>query len=365
MNVLFVTNVPSPYRVDFFNELGKSVELTVIFERHGASDRDKQWQGDKAQHFTEIYTEDKPIGIDRSVGRNLTKILKSLKFDHLIISGYASPAVMLAIAYCRTHCIPYYIESDGGFNKKDQFPKSILKKFMLRGANGHFVTCEEYRNYLLSLGVNSECIYKYPFTSVKQAEILNKPLAVDEKSVLRKKLGIKEEKIVLSVGQFIHRKGFDVLIEAARKLPDSIGIYFVGGVPTEEYTALVGKYHLRNIHFCGFKDKAALREYYLAADVFVLPTREDIWGLVVNEAMACGLPVITTDRCIAGLELIKNGVNGYIVPVEDVNTLCVTIQNCYSALKRQEGMAEAALQVMRKYTIENMAEVHDQLIKQM
>ena len=52
----------------------------------------------------------------------------------------------------------------------------------------------------------------------------------------------------------------------------------------------------------------------MAADVFVMPTREDIWGLVINEAMAYGLPVVSTDKCIAALELVKNGRNGYIIP---------------------------------------------------
>ena len=57
---------------------------------------------------------------------------------------------------------------------------------------------------------------------------------------------------------------------------------------------------LTNVHFVGFKTKEQLEDYYRAADLFVLPTREDIWGLVVAEAMAYGLGVITTNRCNAG-----------------------------------------------------------------
>ena len=52
-----------------------------------------------------------------------------------------------------------------------------------------------------------------------------------------------------------------------------------------------------------------------------MPTREDIWGLVINEAMAYGLPIITTDNCLAGLELIKNEENGYIIPVNNTELL--------------------------------------------
>lgn len=60
-----------------------------------------------------------------------------------------------------------------------------------------------------------------------------------------------------------------------------------------------------NIVFVEFKTKEDLIDYYRAADLFVLPTREDIWGLVVNEAMAAGTPVITTTNCGAGMEILK------------------------------------------------------------
>ena len=75
------------------------------------------------------------------------------------------------------------------------------------------------------------------------------------------------------------------------------------------------------ILFVEFKRKEELAEYYKMADLFVLPTREDIWGLVINEAMAKGLPIITTDKCVAGLELIQNGMNGQIVKSDDISAI--------------------------------------------
>ena len=81
------------------------------------------------------------------------------------------------------------------------------------------------------------------------------------------------------------------------------------------------EYGLSNVYFEGFKNKDELKDYYRAADLFCLQTRGDVWGLVINEAMAEGLPVITTDKCVAGLELVENGINGYVVPVEDEEKL--------------------------------------------
>ena len=109
------------------------------------------------------------------------------------------------------------------------------------------------------------------------------------------------------------------------------------------------------IHFVGFKQKKELAEYYKAADVFALPTREDVWGLVVNEAMAYGLPVVTTDRCIAGLEMVKDGVNGKLVNVEDKKELSAAINEC---IDNYYKYSEGALKKAGEYTIEEMAKSH-------
>ena len=75
----------------------------------------------------------------------------------------------------------------------------------------------------------------------------------------------------------------------------------VGDEPTQEFIEMKNNMKLDNIVFVGFKTKKELKDYYIAADVFCLQTRGDVWGLVVNEAMAYGLPIITTDKCVAGM----------------------------------------------------------------
>ena len=154
-------------------------------------------------------------------------------------------------------------------------------------------------------GENST-IYRYPFSSLGNKDIINTPLSQQEKNAIRKILDIKEPQMILAVGQFIHRKGFDVLLQAARTMDKNIGIYIVGGKPTEEYLQIQKENNLTQIHFEGFKTKEELAMYFKAADIFVHPTREDIWGLVINESMAYGLPVVTTNKCVAGMELITN-----------------------------------------------------------
>jgi glycosyltransferase involved in cell wall biosynthesis len=119
---------------------------------------------------------------------------------------------------------------------------------------------------------------------------------------------------------------------------------------------------VENAHFVGFTRKEALAEYYKAADVLVLPTWSDVWGLVVNEAMSFGLPVITTDQCVAGMELVRPGENGYIVPIQNREALAEAINRLLQQDYR--GMGAAALEAIRPYTIENMAKVHADIFEQ-
>ena len=89
----------------------------------------------------------------------------------------------------------------------------------------------------------------------------------------------------------------------------------------------------------------------------VLPTREDIWGLVINEAMAQGLPVVTTNRCLAGLTLVENGENGYIVPVEDIEATKTAIEKVFEGDNASE-FGKKSLEEIKNYTIERMAIEH-------
>lgn len=171
-------------------------------------------------------------------------------------------------------------------------------------------------------------------------------------------------KIAITVGQFIHRKGFDVLLNAWTKCSKECNLYIIGAEPTEEYLDIKKKLRLENVYFEGFKTKKELKCYYQAADLFVLPTREDIWGLVVNEAMANGLPVITTDKCVAGLELIKNGFNGYIVPANNASLLSKKINQLIEDDELRRKMAINSLNTISEYTIENMAKVHDKTLRE-
>ena len=356
--VLFLTSYASPYRVRFFDELAKDAEVTVLFcqQRRDTAHRDAMWFEEGQGKFRGVQLK-KTLGSGRkTLCLSVCKWLKR-EYDAIIVCGYSSPTMILAMLWMRLRGIPFAMEIDGGLVREENALKYAFKRFLVRLPNRWLSTGKAPTRFLVHYGAEPSGITGYPFSSLSERDILPAPVEREEKQALRTVLGIPEKHMVLSIGQFIHRKGFDVLLKAAQSLNADTGIYIVGGEATEEYLTLRRDLGLEDrVHFLGFKPREELAKYYQAADVFVLPTREDIWGLVINEAMAYGLPIVTTDRCVAGVELVENGVNGYVVPVEDETALADSLKRVLSG--DTAAMGSASLEKIRGYTIENMAKAH-------
>jgi len=357
LRILYLVNIPSPYRVSFFNELGKICDLTVLFERKSSSDRELTWHEYDFEHFNGIFLNGVNFKSDQGLCLGIIKFLSRKKYDCIVIGGYSTPTGALAINYLKISNIPFVLNIDGGLIKGNESKiKKIIKTYYISSATAWLSTGNSSSKYLEYYGAIKEKIYVYPFTTLYNNEIAEFPLSQLEKVQLRNELGLSEGKTVVAVGQFIHRKGFDILIKAWSNVFQGASLYFIGGEPTSEYIDLTNSINTNNIHFIGFKSKHELQKYYRAADLFVLPTREDIWGLVINEALANGLPVITTDKCVAGLELIKNGENGFIVPVDNIEYLSMKINEVLSNEELISKMSTKSIETAQFYTIENMAE---------
>ena len=363
MKVLWLTNMPTIYRVHFFNELGKLCDLKVVFERYSATGVENTWNDSLAQNFKAYFLDAKPIGREASISISMLKYVNN-DFDIVVVSSYSSPTEILAIIKMLVKKIPYVLAVDGGIIKEDSFLLKKLKTFLIGHADYWLSTGVSTNTYLENYGAKSEKIYKYPFTTLFEEDIVKCILDRDEKIKIREQLGMHEEKIILSVGQFIYRKGFDILLKSCKELNDNVGVYIVGGKVTKDYLKLIEELNINNIHFVENQPKEILKEYYKSADLFVLPTREDIWGLVHNDAMAYGLPVITTEKCVAGLELIKNYENGFIIPIEDEISLYEKMNIILKDEKIRNYMSTNNLNKIHKYTIENMAIEHIKIFNQ-
>lgn len=364
MKILFMTNAPANYRVEFFNCLGELCELTVLFESKHDKSRNKIWESSNFNNFNAVFLKGIKCGDADAFCPEVVKYLNK-DYDLIILGVYHTPTGIFASQYLKMRKKKFIISSDGGMVKSDSKFAFFIKRKLISSANYWISTGTETNKYLMHYGADKDKIFIYPFTSISNSTLLKSVPKREEKETLKKKLGISYDKCIVAVGQFIHRKGFDVLLKSVKYIHGNVGVYIIGGKETEEYKTIIECDSLKNVHFLDYLGKQELGDYYKAADVFVLPTREDIWGLVVNEAMSYGLPVITTTKCVAGLEMVDNGVDGFLINPEDYLGLAEKCNYILSIDSR--SMSENALLKAEKYTLENMAKVHyeifDKIIK--
>lgn len=189
MKVLFIANIPSPYRVDFFNELGKYCDLTVAFEGKVATDRNTKWKSVEYKNFNAVFLEGIRTKSDQFLCMNVIQFLKK-GYERIILGGYSSPTAMLAIEYMRIRKIPFFIEADGGMISNDGRLKYKIKRHFISSATGWFSSGKVTTDYLIHYGGDEAKIYLYPFTSLREKDILQKIPSKEEKKMLRRELKI-------------------------------------------------------------------------------------------------------------------------------------------------------------------------------
>jgi len=160
----------------------------------------------------------------------------------------------------------------------------------------------------------------------------------------------KEDNIfrVVQCGFISLRKGVQYLLEAfsALNLPNS-ELWFIGpGLKTSPLRPIIQKYHANNIHFKGTIPQHQLRDLYAQGSVFVLASIADGFGVVVSQAMACGLPVIVTEN-VGASDIVTDGKNGFIIPIRDVEALKEKLLFFYENRNACLEMGQAALETVR------------------
>lgn len=355
LKVLITTNIPSPYFVNYANELGKYVELTVAFELDKGLDRDKTWDSYKALNFKPVFLKAFRLTVESGLSFKIKKYLRHNQFDRIIIANPTTPTGVVSLLYCRKHKIPFIIQSEGGFQGtgksfKEKFKKHIMEKatFYLTGMGGQ-------DDYFLKYGATQDTLKKYPFSSLYKKDLLIKPISSKEKDNLKLKLKINYKHVVLYVGRFIDVKDIPTLLKSFQNFNDDTCLLLVGGNKKKEYEKLETEYKLKNIIYLSFKNKNDINDYYKIADVLVFTSKGDTWGLVINEAMAFGLPIISSNKSIAATQLIKNGENGFLVDVGDYDSINKYLKTLLNNEKMCKSMSINNMKKIKDYTIENMA----------
>ena len=358
MDVLYFTNIPSPYKVDFLNELNKYVNVTCVFNSNSKDDkRDKRWYRNDFLFSS--------ITIHNFAYKELNQLLSKNHYDIVVIAYYACINGAILMNILKRRKIKFFIAADGGFvNENDDFISGFLKKHFLSKASYYISSGKETDKYLTYYGAEQQYIYHAPLTSLRKKDILSNPLETSEKEELKIKFGYNEKRVFISVGNFIHRKGYDLFFEAIKnqKVDNTVFIIIGGGIEKQNYQKVINKYKLKNVELIDFCDKETLKKYYRMSDVFFFPSREDVWGLVINEAMSNGLPVISSNKVIAAKELIEESFLYDPYNVEDLASLIkkmLTFSN-----EKLFCFGQRNIKTIKDYTIENMANKYVEIFKE-
>lgn len=351
MKICFVTQNLAPFRMQWLDELAKKNQITV----YHLAEYDKSVNSNYISYTPKnIIVKENYKKINRIKLFNIHSILAE-KPDVYVLDGYGFLAQIELIAILRIKKIPFIMSMDGGIiPQHENIFKKIVKRFCIGTPKAFFSTSFVTDNFIIHYRKTKCTIYRHYFSSLHNNDV--QPISFEEKKKAKNNLGLTNEFIVLTVGRFIPLKGFDIILKAMRKLDNKVCMIFVGGKPTPEYDNLVKYLNPDSVKFIDFLDKEELQQYYYAADVFVTATRSDVWGLVIGEAMAAGLPIISSNHCVAGISMIKDYKNGFIVRDDSYKSYAKYIEILRKNGKLRKKIGQNNINLIQKYTIERSAE---------
>lgn len=306
--VLYVTNIEAPYRERFFEEFAKNCELTVLYERRKSSNRDASWSSGKVTNYKKEYLNGKNIGNENSFSLKIIKYIFE-KYDSIILGCYNSPVQMFAIIIMRLFRVPYVLSTDGELFIEASGLKSSIKKFFLRGAK-KYLTAGEKAAASLGKIVPEEHIETYYFSSLNETELK-----------VHRKESNERNNSVLVIGQYFDYKGIDIAAQVAKK-DSSINYKFVGmGKRTNLFVKDQELEGLSNVEVIPFMNKGKLEEEYKSCAMLVLPSRQECWGLVINEAASYGTPIVSTSGSGAAIEFLADQYPQFLAEPGNVDDL--------------------------------------------
>jgi glycosyltransferase involved in cell wall biosynthesis len=302
-----------------------------------------------------------PLG-DNNLNLSIITELVLNKPHVLILSDYTDPTIWLALAVAKLLKIPLIYWTEG-----IKEPQSILGKIsrpfrtlFIKKSGSIIVPGRLSKNYVISVGANPEKVFIAPNTIDTElfVETSNKYGAY--KNQLKAQLGFKDKVLILYVGQLVERKGVKYLLHAYAKIKkeyNDVALLVLGSGPLESnLIKLASSLELSDFRIIGSGlSLKKLIMLYSVADIFVLPTLEDVWGFVINEAMACELPVVATRASQAAQEMIRSGANGYIVKEADVNEMCEALKKLVADSELRLEMAKKSMEiVINEFDVKHM-----------
>ncbi len=357
--LVILTELIAPYRIPVFNALAGNPELdlhVIFLSETDASMR--QWR---------IYSEEIRFSYEvlpswrRRLGKynvllnqNVTLALRDAAPEAVLCGGYNYVACWQAMLWAKRNGIRFLLwcESTGGDLRRNHALVEMLKEKFVQGCDGFVVPGLSAHSYMRDMGIPDERLFLAPNAIDNALFSRLERLARVKGERLRHELGLPG-RYFLFVGRLVKAKGVFDLLQAyaslAPELREHIGLVYAGDGP--ERALLEAAAHSifpGSVHFPGFVHRDELVSYYSLADCLVLPTHSDTWGLVVNEAMVCGLPVICTSVAGCAADLVQ--ANGRVVPSRDPGQLASALHELASDPQLRSRMSRESRRMIQEYS---------------
>jgi glycosyltransferase involved in cell wall biosynthesis len=364
--IAIITEIIAPYRLPVFNALAtnSSIEPHIIFL--SATDPSlREWR---------IYTDEIRFAYDVLpncrrricsynflVNWGLNRLLDEISPDILICGGYSYLASWQAARWCQRRGIPLALWSESTTHDHRHGYRCVefVKRQFLQRCRAFVVPGRSALEYLVSLGIQDDAIVTAPNAVDNDFFAEAARMARIRAAHYRAHYSLPERFFLYS-GRLVKSKGvFDALDAYASLAPglrSEVGLVFAGsGAAMCDLQKRAARIHPGRVQFAGFVHREYLAVLYALADMLIFPTHSDPWGLVVNEAMACGLPIITTRVAGCAADLVENGRNGFLVEAGAVNQLASAMDLLAGNLEMRSRFAAHSRHTINKHSPEACA----------
>lgn len=358
LQITVLTNLAAPYRVPLFDKLGQRPDINLRVLCMTDTQKNRPWEETRTEvsfsqtvlpgYSTHSFILDRSVAVNPSV----ISVLRDEQSDVLVVGGYSDATVWLALGYAKFVGIPSVIWL-GSWEDSARVANPLVTwskiKFVEQG-DAWIAYGSKAADWIANLGGEPDRIFQA--TNTVDTEWFHKR-AIELGSPPSDGAPLE----VLYCGQLIPRKNVETLIEAIRDMnSESIRLRIIGDGPQREDLAILADEVAPTVTFEGYVDREQLPRYYGSADVLVLPSNREVWGLVVNEALSSGTAAVVSESCGSAADLVEPGFNGETFDPNDTTEL-------RSILKRmveqrgayRERREEIAADVMKRASIENAA----------
>ncbi len=365
-SIFIVTNMIAPYRIPLFNHLANKLPFKLFISFFTPIEKNRKW----TIPYDEIQFKYKILpGVSITYGNyNLHFRLSLLKYLMLqkpllvIISGF-SLQTLITMFYAHLRRKPYIIwsEATSHSERNRSLLRVIFRKLLMKKAMSFIAVSTDAKEYFQRLGASPKQIFIALQTTDVDGFCTKCNLFRKNKEIYKEKLGLKGTKIILYSGQLIKRKGVIYLLRAFLKVSkkySNLAVLIVGDGPKlNDLKLFCMKHHISDrVIFTGFVQPQWLPKYYAISDLYVFPSLCDTFGVVINEAIAAGLPIVCSKYAGAARDLVKDGGNGYIINPHDVDTLALRMGEILSDEKKRIEMSNKSKEIMKVCTIDQAAQ---------